>query len=309
MTTLTTHDTKRSEDVRARLMVLAEDGAGWVRWIEKARQLAAPHRNRLVDDPTEYLTRQTLVGTWPIASDRLEQYLLKAVREAKIHTAWVGGDGDYEQAVMAWVRHLCQDNAIGTHLDAWILEHQPSVRANTLAQKLVQLTMPGVPDVYQGCETVVLRLVDPDNRRPVDWTDRGERLERLLAGEPALDLDDEKLLVTARALRVRRDLPEVFAGENTSYAGLHTSSEHALAFARGDADGPQVVTVVTRGAGLLADAGGFGDSRVEIPTGRWREVLGGQEFRTDGSGVALRHLLADRPVALLVKQIRSATGS
>ena len=127
--------------------------------------------------------------------------------------------------------------------------------------------MPGVPDVYQGSEIVMLSLVDPDNRRPVDWTDRGERLDRVLSDEPAFDLDDEKLRVTARALLVRRELPEVFVGEGTTYAGVPTTSEHALAFARGDADGARVVTVATRAAGLLAEAGGFGDASVTLPDG------------------------------------------
>ena len=302
MTTLTTHDTKRSEDVRARLMVLAEDGEGWASWVEEARAVAAPHLGARVDGPTEYLVWQTLVGTWPITGARLEEYLLKAVREAKVHTAWVDGDTEYEDAVVAYGRALLHDQAVQKHLDAWMVAHEPSVRANVLAQKLVQLTMPGVPDVYQGCEIVMLSLVDPDNRRPVDWTDRGERLERVLAGEPAFDVDDEKLRVTTRALRLRRDLPDVFVGEGTTYAGLATSSEHALAFARGDAGGPRVVTVVTRAAGMLTASGGFGDATVDVPQGRWLDVLSDREVTTDGTGLPLADLLADRPVALLVGQ-------
>ncbi len=113
---------------------------------------------------------------------RLEEYLLKAVREAKVHTAWVDGDAEYEDAVVAYARNLVHDTAIQKHLDAWMVAHEPSVRAAVLAQKLLQLTMPGVPDVYQGCELVALSLVDPDNRRPVDWTERAERLERVLDG-------------------------------------------------------------------------------------------------------------------------------
>ena len=151
----------------------------------------------------------------------------------------------------------------------------------------------------------MLSLVDPDNRRPVDWTDRAERLDRVLADEPAFDLDDEKLRVTARALAVRRDLPEVFVGETTTYAGLPTTSEHALAFARGDGDGPRVVTVVTRAAGLLEAAGGFGDTTVAVPAGEWSDVLTGRVVTTDGSGVRLAGLLDERPVALLV---RGGTG-
>jgi (1->4)-alpha-D-glucan 1-alpha-D-glucosylmutase len=219
MTTLTTHDTKRSEDVRARLMSLAEDGEGWATWVAAARTLGDAHRPALVDSPTEYLLWQTLVGAWPITGSRLEGYLLKAVREAKVHTAWVDGDTDYEDAVTSYARDLTHDPLVQSHLDAWTVAHEPSVRANVLAQKLIQLTMPGVPDVYQGCETVTLSLVDPDNRRPVHWTDRGERLARLVAGEPALDLDDEKMRVSARALRVRREDASAFVGEGTTYTG------------------------------------------------------------------------------------------
>ena len=302
MTSLTTHDTKRSEDVRARLMVLAEDGEGWAAWLAGARELARDHRTARVDGPTEYLLWQTLVGAWPITGSRLEEYLTKAVREAKVHTAWVDGDTGYEEEVLAYAKAVSRDPAIQRHLDAWTMAHEPSVRANVLSQKLIQLTMPGVPDVYQGCEIVMLSLVDPDNRRPVDWTDRGERLERVLADEPAFDLDDEKLRVTARALRVRRDLPGVFVGEGTTYAGIATSSEHALAFARGDDDGVRVVTVATRAAGLLAEAGGFGDATVTLPAGTWHDVLSDDEAVYDGTEVLLADLLAHRPVALLLRQ-------
>ena len=302
MTTLTTHDTKRSEDVRARLMVLAEDGEGWAIWLGAARELAAAHRTPLVDGATEYLVWQTLVGTWPITGARLEEYLLKAVREAKVRTAWVDGDAAYEDEVVAYAKVLFRDPAIQRHLDDWTTAHEPSVRANVLSQKLIQLTMPGVPDVYQGCEIVMLSLVDPDNRRPVDWTDRGERLDRVLADEPAFDLDDEKLRVTARTLGVRRDLAHVFVGEGTTYAGLPTTSEHALAFARGDDGGPRVVTVATRAAGLLAADGGFGDATVALPPGTWHDALSDDEAVYAGGEVRLATLLAHRPMALLVRQ-------
>ena len=301
MTTLTTHDTKRSEDVRARLMSLAEDGEGWATWVAGARELGDAHRPALVDAPTEYLLWQTLVGAWPITGSRLEGYLLKAVREAKVHTAWVDGDTDYEDAVTSYARDLTHDPLVQSHLDAWTVAHEPSVRANVLAQKLIQLTMPGVPDVYQGCETVTLSLVDPDNRRPVDWTDRGERLARVVAAEPALDLDDEKMRVTARALRVRREDPAAFVGEGTTYTGLPCSSPHALAFARGDADGLRVVTVATVAAGTLAAGGGFGDAVVELPPGSWRDVLADGDDVITGGSVSLATLLAHRPVALLVR--------
>ncbi len=302
MTSLTTHDTKRSEDTRARLMVLAEDAEGWEEWLRRARDLAAPHRTGRVDPVTEYLVWQTLVGTWPITGSRLEEYLLKAVREAKVETAWVDGDGAYEEEVVAFARAVGRDHAVHEHLDAWTGPHDASVRANILGQKLVQLTMPGVPDVFQGCEIGRLAVVDPDNRRPVDWTDRALRLSRVLDDEPCFDLDDDKMRVTALALRTRRAHPEAFVGPDATYTGLATSSEHALAFARGDADGPYAVTVVTRAAGRLADTGGFGDATVSVPPGQWRDVLAGAAHRAGADGLRLADLLAERPVALLVRE-------
>jgi (1->4)-alpha-D-glucan 1-alpha-D-glucosylmutase len=302
MTTLTTHDTKRSEDTRARLMVLAEDAEGWERWLARARELAAPHRTPQVDAVTEYLIWQTLVGTWPITGARLEQYLLKAVREAKVHTAWVDGDTEYEDEVVAFARAVVRDLAVHAHLDDWTGPHDRAVRANILGQKLVQLTMPGVPDVFQGCEIGRLALVDPDNRRPVDWADRALRLSRVLDDEPCFDLDDDKIRVTALALRTRREHPEVFTGPDATYTGLEAASEHVVAFARGDAAGPRVVTVVTRAAGRLDAHGGFGGATVAVPAGRWRDVLAGHVHEVAGEGMPLAELLAERPVALLVRE-------
>ncbi|HEY4569867.1 MAG TPA: malto-oligosyltrehalose synthase, partial [Kribbella sp.] len=166
------------------------------------------------------------------------------------------------------------------------------VRAATLGQKLVQLTMPGVPDVYQGTELVDLSLVDPDNRRPVDYQDRIERLQRLDDGGKPNDLSDEKLLVTSRALRIRRQYPEAFAG---SYVPLPISNGHAVAFCRGDA----VIGVATRLPAALQRLGGWGDSTVVLPSGQWKNVLTGREV---GSGAArIDELLQDLPVALLVR--------
>jgi (1->4)-alpha-D-glucan 1-alpha-D-glucosylmutase len=301
MTTLTTHDTKRSEDTRARLMVLAEDAEGWEHWLARARELAAPHRTSRVDAVTEYLVWQTLVGTWPITGARLEQYLLKAVREAKVHTAWVDGDAEYEDEVVAFARSVVRDLDVHAHLDAWTVPHEPSVRANILGQKLVQLTMPGVPDVFQGCEIGRLAVVDPDNRRPVDWADRALRLSRVLDDEPCFDLDDDKIRVTALALRCRRERPEAFTGPDATYTGIDTTDEHVLAFARGDAEGPQVVTVVTRSAGRLAADGGLGEATASVPEGEWYDLLAGTAHIAGGHGLRLADLLAERPVALLVR--------
>ncbi len=304
MTTLTTHDTKRSEDVRARLAVLAEWAEQWQEWVLEASRMGAVHRAEAVDAPTEYLLWQTLVGTWPIDADRLVDYLLKAVREARQHTAWVDGDQGYEQAVVAFATALVADPVVGTHLERWLSDTQESTRAVALGQKLVQLTMPGVPDVYQGAELVTLTLVDPDNRRPVDYAERAERLARLDAGGRPADLDDEKLLVTSRALRLRREHPEWFVGEHATYSAVPAGTEHVLAFARGDDSGPAVVTVATRFPARLARAGGWGSARLALPPGRWRDALTGTvvEGPADSDeGVLLASALGALPVALLVR--------
>jgi len=295
MTTLSTHDTKRSEDVRARLGVLSEQPAAWSEAVREWRRLSEDHRSPVLDGSTEYLFWQTLFGTWddgPLPEDRLQAYLLKAVREAKRHTTWTSPDEEYEQAVAAFTTAVLNDDAVLESVRRFAARQTEFVRAATLGQKLVQLTMPGVPDVYQGTELVDLSLVDPDNRRPVDYQHRIHRLRRLDDGAKPDDLSDEKLLVTSRALRVRRQYPEAFAG---SYAPLPTSNGHALAFARGDA----VLTVATRLPAALHRLGGWGDSTVVLPSGQWKNVLTGREV---GSGAARIHeLLEDLPVALLVR--------
>jgi (1->4)-alpha-D-glucan 1-alpha-D-glucosylmutase len=295
MTTLSTHDTKRSEDVRARLGVLSEQPAAWAEAVRSWRSMASDYRDSALDGSTEYLLWQTLFGTWddgPPAEDRLQAYLQKAIREAKRHTSWTSPDAEYEQSVAAFASGVLADEALLESVRRFADGQAEYVRAATLGQKLVQLTMPGVPDVYQGSEFVDLSLVDPDNRRPVDYSSRVARLARLDSGAHPDGLADEKLLVTSRALRLRRQEAEAFAG---SYKPLPTSSGHAVAFARGDA----AVTIATRLPVALHRLGGWGDSTVVLPDGDWQDVLTG---RPVGSGAARIHeLLAELPVALLAR--------
>ncbi len=299
MTTLSTHDTKRSEDVRARLAVLAERPAEWAHWVEAGRDLAAPRRDPLLDAETEYLLWQVVVGTWPITGDRLAGYATKAVREAKRHTSWVEPNDAYEAAVAGFVSVVTEDPAIVAHVSGWLDLTAGSVRANVLGQKLIQLTMPGVADVYQGTELVALSLVDPDNRRPIDYGMRGGWLDRLDAGERPRDLDEEKLLVTASALRLRRARPECFVGPEATYVPLTTTTPDAVAFARGTTGRPQTVTVASRLTHRRESRGGWADHTVTLPPGPWRDTLSGREFAADRREVRLADLLADLPVALL----------
>lgn len=301
MTTLSTHDTKRSEDVRARLAVLAERPGTWARWVREARRLAATHRDERVDSLTEYLLWQTVVGTWPIDTDRLSAYAIKAAREAKLHTAWVDGDASYEQDLAQFCARLATDGAVVKHVEAWLTTTAQETRAVTLGQKLLQLLMPGVPDVYQGTEVVDLALVDPDNRRPVDHAARARRLADLDAGTPPQSLGDEKLLVTATALRLRRARPDVFVGPAARYTPLATSSEHVVAFRRGDGGADDVCVVATRLAGRLRDRGGWGEAAVTLPPGRWRDLLGDRVLGGGDARLAEVVPLGDLPVAILVR--------
>jgi malto-oligosyltrehalose synthase len=281
MTTLSTHDTKRAEDVRARLAVLAGCPGEWDTAVVNSHRVAADPR---VDPATEYLVWQTLVGAWPIDEQRLRDYLIKAIREAKIHTTWADPDTAYEDAVLEFAEAARTTAPIGDFVAAIAAD----ARVNTLAAKLIQLTMPGVPDVYQGCELTSYALVDPDNRRPVDYGARRDLLARLDAGHHPEGLDAEKLLVTSRALRLRRDHPDWF----TSYQPVEVAGvarECVASFGRGE----NVVVVAGRSPAALRRHGGWGDTALALPDGVWTDVLTGDVFR----GLAESRL----PVALLVR--------
>jgi len=294
MTSFSTHDTKRSEDVRARLLAIAGDPASWRRCSEVFRAAATDSG---VDAATAHLLWQTCAGAGDIGAERLHAYLTKAVREGWEHTAYTepaGADPDYEARVLALADRAVAPGPLRDALDGAVSSNTEPIRATVLGGKLLQLTIPGFPDVYQGCELVDLSLVDPDNRRPVDYAERAKRLARLDAGERAQDLDDEKLLVTSTALRLRRRDPQSF-GVASTYEPLRASSEHALGFVRSG----QVATVVTRAARRLADSGGWHGATLTLPEGTWRDELTGREHR--GGAVVLGELFADLPVALLTR--------
>ena len=303
MTTLSTHDTKRQEDVRARLAVLAEIPQEWG---ERVRQWHA--EGAAVDPDTEYLLWQTVVGAWPISGERLAAYVTKAVREAKRRTSWTAPDEDYEAAVLALAAHALDDPELSQSIAGFVAGIAADAAVNSLGAKLVQLTMPGVPDVYQGCEEAGLSLVDPDNRRAVDFprlrrdlTDLDTSLDESLPGELGdVDLDcfsRAKLLVTSRALRLRRARPEWFAGEYAPLAASGPSAGHAAAFLRGG----QAVTVVTRLPVGLRRRGGWQDTMLPLPGGgAWADLLTGAVHR--GPTVPMAALTGRLPVALLVQE-------
>ncbi len=293
MTTTSTHDTKRGEDVRARIAVLAELPEVWADALDRLLALAP-----LPDPGFGSLLWQAVVGAWPASRERLHAYAEKAMREAGDRTTWTEPDATYEQAVHAAVDAAFDDDDLRTVLGDLVALVAGPGWTNAVSAKLVALTMPGVPDVYQGSELWEQSLVDPDNRRPVDFEARREVLTRVLAGErpvltPAVeDLGHAKLLVTQAALTLRRNQPHRF----TTYAPVTASGEaaaHLIGFDRGGA-----VTVATRLPVGLA-ARGWGDTVLHLPDGRWADLLTGREYA--GSPPA-QHLLADSPVALMIRE-------
>jgi (1->4)-alpha-D-glucan 1-alpha-D-glucosylmutase len=243
----TTHDTKRSGDVRARLAAIADDPAEW-------EAVVRPRIEGWRDPQEAYLILQTVVGAWPLTPERLELYLEKALREAKVHTTWIDQDHEWEAGAKAWAVGLLEDEELGAYAERLAARAERIV----LGMTLLKLTVPGVPDIYQGDELPLLALVDPDNRRPVDFDERRSLLAA--SSQPA------KLDVIRRALGLRARRPAALAG---SYEPLE-AGEDVVAFTRG---GEVLVAVAARG-----DLGSF-----TPPPGDWRDV-----HRT------AQHLLAER---------------
>ena len=285
MTALSTHDTKRGEDVRARLAVLAEMPNRWAEFAETF--LAA---SEVPNRAFGYFLAQTLVGTGPIARDRLHAYAEKAMREASDGTTWTEPDAPFEAAVHEAV-DLAYDNEVLR--TAWYALDSEITRpgwSNALGQKLVQLTMPGVPDVYQGTELWEDSLVDPDNRRPVDFAARRNLLSGL-AGTPPVDGSGAaKLWVTRQALRARRDRPDLFTAYAPIFADGPTAS-HLIGFDRGGA-----ITLATRLPVRLATAGGWDETVLDLP-GAYTDTLTGRSW---SGRVPVADLLDRLPVALLL---------
>ena len=290
MLALSTHDTKRSEDVRARIALLSEVPDEWASAVNRWTDANARHkRDGMPDANAEWLLYQTLVGAWPITPERATAYMEKASKEAKVHTSWIDPNPAYDEALLRFVEGILADPGFVDDLESFVAPLVAPGRVNSLAQKLVQLTAPGVPDIYQGTELWDLSLVDPDNRRPVDYDQRRGLLAELRAGLPVeevLDRSDEglpKLLVVHRTLQARRAI-----GDLGPYRPLD-APERAVAFARGEA----LVTVVPR----LVLRGAV-EGMVDLPEGRWQNVFTGEEL--SGGPTPMTDLLARFPVALLL---------
>jgi (1->4)-alpha-D-glucan 1-alpha-D-glucosylmutase len=300
MLSTSTHDTKRSEDVRARLALLSEVPGEWARAVGRWAQINAGHRTgEWPDRNAEYLLYQTLVGAHPLPADRAAAYMEKASKEARAHTSWIDPNPAYDVALRDFVNGVLAYPEFTADLDAFV---RPLVMAgwmNSLSMKLLALTAPGVPDLYQGSELWDLSLVDPDNRRPVDF----ERRAALLEESAAIGVDEAwrrldeglpKMLVVSRALALRRRRPQLFV--QGTYTPLEVRGEkaaHLVAFAR---EGSMVTLAPRLVIGL---AGGWRDTTVELPVGHWRDQISGHEV--EGGEVAVDHVLESFPVALLTR--------
>jgi (1->4)-alpha-D-glucan 1-alpha-D-glucosylmutase len=231
------------------------------------------------DEHCAHLTLQTLVGCWPIERERLEAYVVKALREAKLHTSWVAPDEAYEAHAQRFAAGLLQHPPDG--LEDFARRVAAEGRRAALGQLLLKLTCPGVPDVYQGDELEALSLVDPDNRRPVDFDTRRAALARLTAGEPPRDFGERKLDLIRRALALRARRPATFEG---AYEPV-SAGAGVCAYLRGE----EVLAVVPVRA--------YDQASVTVP-GRWRSVVDAREHDLSG-GERVTELIGDWPVALL----------
>jgi (1->4)-alpha-D-glucan 1-alpha-D-glucosylmutase len=297
MTTLSTHDTKRSDDVRARLLVLTECADDFADALRRWSTHNAKHRGDVVDRGTEWFLYQTLVGAWPINAERLRTYMQKAMREAKLQTSWVSNNAEYEDALNKFIDAALAHSEFIADLGSFVSCVQRAGQINSLSQTLLKYTAPGVPDLYQGGELWDLSLVDPDNRRPVDYALRRRLLAEmggLNAAQVMARMDEglPKLWVIHHALRLRGQQPAWFGAEAayTPLAADGEASDRVIAYLRGE----HVLTVAPR---WNHAAKPWGDTALELPEGRWRNRMTGAEIAS--GQMLVNNMLAEFPVALL----------
>ena len=323
MTTTSTHDTKRSEDLRARISAISQVPEMWVQrveaWHDRNRRhrtaQAAPTRNE------ELLIYQTLVGAWPLAGRetfgaRLDEYLIKAAREAKVHTAWLEPDEDHEAALTGFAAGLITDTEFVEELEAFARPLWRAGALDSLAQIALRLCAPGVPDIYRGQELWDLSLTDPDNRRPVDWNRRGRLLDELDAGRGEAGLFHTlaenwqdgriKLAVTAAGARLRRRRSPLF--ESGAYRPLEVQGdrhEHVIAFAR-HLGNDWAIVIAPRLTMHLTDtelwpSEGWETTEVELPESaptEWVDQLTGGARHWERR-IPLAEVFSETPVGLL----------
>ena len=304
-----THDTKRSEDTRARIALLSEIPTRFAGAVAEWSRLGDRHRDdpSLPDRNAEWLFYQTLIGAWPLSVERAAAYMEKASKEAKEHTSWVDPDPVYDAALRRFVEGMLGDADFAAAVEAFVAPLVEPGRINSLAQTLLKLASPGAPDIYQGCELWEHSLVDPDNRRPVDFPLRESLLAEAETAAPAdvwparADSGLPKLLLTQRTLHLRSRRPEYFCVGSgyTPLAVAGAKAAHVVALARTAAGEPDTAGVVAVAPRLVLGLDGdWADTTLSLPDGRWADVLDGGRRTFEGE-VRIAELLAPFPVALL----------
>ncbi|HEY1661508.1 MAG TPA: malto-oligosyltrehalose synthase [Verrucomicrobiae bacterium] len=293
-----THDTKRSEDVRARINVLTEIPDIWRETVLRWSKMNECHRkDNFPDRNAEYFLYQNLVGAWPLPLDRVLAYMDKASCEAKQHTDWNNRDQEYDEALKNFITAILGDVNFVRALEQFIASIADAAAVNSLSQTLIKLTAPGVPDIYQGNELLDFSLVDPDNRRPVDFGLREKILNRAkdLPAEEIWNSNDKslsKLWLIQKTLDVRARNEKLYRGDYRPLFAQGEKADHLVAFNRGGG----AITIVPRFTLEMKDD--WKDLTMELPTGDWRNVFTGE---TVSGKVSIAPLLQKFPVALLVK--------
>lgn len=304
MISTSTHDTKRGEDVRARLYVLSEMVEEWIETVQRWSKLNERHwQGEQADHAAEFLLYQTLVGAWPLPADRAVAYMEKALREGKIFTTWTEQNPAYEKKMFEFTRRIIGDPEFCQEVNRFIETIERAGWTNSLSQTLMKLTVPGVPDTYQGMELWDDSLVDPDNRRPVDYAERRRLLAEtasISAGDAWRDARDgrPKIMLIRRTLELRRQRPDLFSPEAV-YRPVNVKGDderHVLAYSRGQ-NSPQLVVVVPRFSRQRSP--NEIQATILLDEGTWRNVLDGSERQ--GGEVNVGQLLGQFPVALLVR--------
>lgn len=302
MTTLTTHDTKRSEDVRARIVELSERPDDFAELARRVTAQVPPP-----DAGTGHFLFQNMLGVWPADGnitdtlvERVHAYAEKAIREAGLHTAWTDQDERFESAISDWIESVMR-GPMASAITEFVAELDKDAKTVIYGRKLLQLTGPGTPDTYQGQEFLDDSLVDPDNRRFVDYTSRRQSLSALeditdfsTVTEPNWILQH----ITNQALTLRSDFPEIFVeGSYQAVFAEGPAAGHLVGFARGDGD-IEVISVATRRPNELATRGGWETTSLTLPEGEWIDRL---TLRRLSGKVQVADLFAIYPTALLVR--------
>jgi (1->4)-alpha-D-glucan 1-alpha-D-glucosylmutase len=297
-----THDTKRSEEFRARLNVLSEIPGLWMQTVQRWSTMNACHRrDHLPDRNAEYLFYQTLAGVWPVPVERVQAYLEKAARESKQHTTWTKPNEPYEKALQSFISESLRDPQFTADLEKFVSTLGTAAATNSLAQTLVKLTAPGVPDIYQGDELWDFSMVDPDNRRAVDFAQRLHLLEEMkpLPAEKIWELRAEgmpKLWLIQKTLQLRARHPQFGDYDYQPIRAEGARAEHIFAFLRQE----KILTVIPRLNMKLNRQ--WQDTQLNLPDGTWQHEFTGDNF---AGSVSPEELFKKFPVALLVKKENS----